>query len=295
MSSQPWSKFFWSDWSSDPALRVCSLAAQGLWMRLLCVAAEHDPIGYVAINGRSLGVTDIARLAGVTETAAAELLEDLSRNGVFSRDRKGCIYSRRMIRDEKRRKLNVKNGKSGGNPSLSKQREIFARDIPPDKPPDKPQKPEAIFQKVEQQRLPPVPEAPRAPPLGSADALLEQAKDELGVSLASLRQNLDWINFPAKVCEWRRQGAIDADIWPTMKRLMAKKGELPRSPAYFAAAVIEAKDRRIAERAATQASAKAMADLPDDHPTQIGRLRHWRDTGEWFEDWGRRPQEALRA
>ena len=69
-----WGKFFWKDWSNDQALRLSSLAAQGLWMRILCVAAEADPIGYVRVNGRALGVTDIAKLAGVTETECASLL-----------------------------------------------------------------------------------------------------------------------------------------------------------------------------------------------------------------------------
>ena len=57
MSGTIWSKFYWSDWETDPALRLCSLAAQGLWMRMLCVAASHDPIGYVAVAGRGLDET----------------------------------------------------------------------------------------------------------------------------------------------------------------------------------------------------------------------------------------------
>ena len=101
MAGTVWSKFFWSDWSNDPALRICSLAAQGLWMRMLCIAAEADPTGYVTVNGRPLGVTDIARLAGVTETECESLLAELDWNGVFSRDRKDAIYSRRMVRDAK--------------------------------------------------------------------------------------------------------------------------------------------------------------------------------------------------
>ncbi len=47
MKKRPWGKFYWNDWQGDPCLRVCGLAAQGLWMRMLCLAAEADPIGYV--------------------------------------------------------------------------------------------------------------------------------------------------------------------------------------------------------------------------------------------------------
>jgi hypothetical protein len=98
---EPWSKFFWSDWEADQGLRLCSLAAQGLWMRMLCVCARHEPKGYLAINGKPLDVDAIARLAGVTETEAVTLMSELEANGVFSRDRSRRIYSRRMVRDAK--------------------------------------------------------------------------------------------------------------------------------------------------------------------------------------------------
>lgn len=89
-------------------------------MRMLCIAAEADPIGYVTVNGRPLDGQDLARLTGVSVPEVETLLSELDRNGVFSRDRKGMSYSRRMVRDEKRRKLAQKNGKTGGNPTLSK-------------------------------------------------------------------------------------------------------------------------------------------------------------------------------
>jgi len=118
LSGTTWTKFYWSDWSNDPALKLCSLAAQGLWMRCLCIAAEADPTGYVTVNGRTLEATDIARLAGVTEIECAPLLAELERNGVFSRARNGTIYSRRMIKDQKKARIARENGKNGGNPIL---------------------------------------------------------------------------------------------------------------------------------------------------------------------------------
>ncbi len=112
----PWSKFFWSDWEADQGLRLCSLSAQGLWMRMLCVCARHDPKGYLAINGRPLAVNAIARLAGIAETETEILLVELEQNGVFSRNRAGCIYSRRMVRDEK----DPKKGENTKNRALNK-------------------------------------------------------------------------------------------------------------------------------------------------------------------------------
>lgn len=118
MTSTIYSKFFWNDWASDPALRLCSLAAQGLWMRMLCVAAQADRPGFIAVNGRPLDAHDLSRLSGVTPAEVESLLAELDRNGVFSRDRKGNIYNRRMIRDEMRRTVAQKNGSLGGNPNL---------------------------------------------------------------------------------------------------------------------------------------------------------------------------------
>lgn len=102
MSELPWSKFFWSDWESDQGLRLCSLAAQGLWMRMLCVCAKGDPRGYLAINGKPLDSTGVARLCGISAEEAESLMEELDLNGVFSRDRRGWIYNRRMMKDAKK-------------------------------------------------------------------------------------------------------------------------------------------------------------------------------------------------
>ncbi|TGQ12333.1 MULTISPECIES: hypothetical protein [unclassified Mesorhizobium] len=122
MSGTIWSKFFWSDWESDPNLRLCSLAAQGLWMRMLCIAAAHEPVGYVAIAGKGLEEAALARLAGCAEAELGALLGELEQNRVFSRDRYGRIYSRRMIADARKARAARKNGLKGGNPSLSKER-----------------------------------------------------------------------------------------------------------------------------------------------------------------------------
>jgi hypothetical protein len=114
----PSSMFYWKDYENDESLRISSLAAQGLWMRLLCVAAKADPYGYILVNGFPLEATGAARLAGVTEGEAQSLLQELERNGVFSRDRKGRMFSRRLVRDAAKSAKAKKNGAKGGNPAL---------------------------------------------------------------------------------------------------------------------------------------------------------------------------------
>ncbi|AZO08710.1 MULTISPECIES: hypothetical protein [unclassified Mesorhizobium] len=147
MSGTIWSKFFWSDWESDPNLRLCSLAAQGLWMRMLCIAAAHEPVGYVAIAGKGLDEASLARLAGCGTGELGALLGELESNRVFSRDRHGRIYSRRLIADARKARVARRNGLKGGNPSLSKEKTIPPSDKrrarAGDKPEDRPQSPQA--------------------------------------------------------------------------------------------------------------------------------------------------------
>lgn len=134
----PSSTFYWKDYENDEGLRISSLAAQGLWMRLLCIAAKADPYGYILVNGCDPGVTGMARLGSVTEAEAATLLDELERNGVFSRDRKGRPFSRRMVKEAAISAKNRKNGQKGGNPALGtsngKEKEKEGSVNPPDKP-----------------------------------------------------------------------------------------------------------------------------------------------------------------
>lgn len=148
MTATHWSKWFWADWESDEALRQCSLAAQGLWMRMLCICAKDDHPGYLTIAGEPLGVGGVAKMAGVSTTEATTLVAELDRWGVFSRDRKGRIYSRRMVRDIKRSKKGQKNAKRRwSQPSDKKQEKSRPNGVPNRGP--KTHKPEARSQKKE--------------------------------------------------------------------------------------------------------------------------------------------------
>ena len=128
MTANPWDKWFWSDWENDPGLKLCSLAAQGIWMRMLCVMAKSNPKGYLRVADEDCSPEDIASLVGRPIDEVEALLTELEKQKVFSRDRSGCIYNRRMIRSEKKAKTARKNGKSGGNPTLCKTMENPASD-----------------------------------------------------------------------------------------------------------------------------------------------------------------------
>jgi hypothetical protein len=98
-----WGKFYWSDWADDPALALCSLAAQGLWMRLLCIAAQGSPYGHVTVNGKAPSLDDLAKLIRPKPKldTISRLIAELERRGVVERAPCGCLVSRRMESDGK--------------------------------------------------------------------------------------------------------------------------------------------------------------------------------------------------
>lgn len=116
MTTHRWSKFWWSDYETDSGLKLCSLAAQGLWMRMLC--EMHRNGGELRINGRPMEARQIGALGNISANQATALVAELETNGVFSRRPDGAIYSRRMEKDALAHKAASESGKRGGNPTL---------------------------------------------------------------------------------------------------------------------------------------------------------------------------------
>lgn len=112
----PWHKFSWTAWETDDELAMCSMGAQGLWMRLLCMAAKED--GIVSVAGKAPTVEKLAHLTRQTVENVTAWLAELEAHEVFSRDGEGRIYSRRMARDARISRKNTENGKRGGSPIL---------------------------------------------------------------------------------------------------------------------------------------------------------------------------------
>lgn len=115
-----WSKFWWSDWQTDPSLKMCSYAARGLWMDMLAIMHSATPIGHLLVNGKMLNNRQIAALTGGTEQEVSSLINELEEACVFSRTEAGVIFSRRMIRDHEARDVGHRNGITGGRPKSSK-------------------------------------------------------------------------------------------------------------------------------------------------------------------------------
>lgn len=144
--ADPWLKFFPTDWRADPALRMCGLAARGLWIEMIAIMHEAVPYGHLLVSGHPPTDAQLAVLAGAPSDQISDLLGELEAAGVFSRTRGGVIYSRRMTRTEKKIAIARKHGKNGGNPSLRKDSENPPLDNPRVKGRVKTQKPEARSQ-----------------------------------------------------------------------------------------------------------------------------------------------------
>lgn len=120
-SDYNWSKFKWRDWQGDPALRMCSPAARGVWMDMLAIMFEATPRGELLVNGRQPTMAQLGSVFGVAEKVARSLVDELENCGVFSRTESNVIYSRRMVRDKALSDTGRAYGSTGGNPALTKK------------------------------------------------------------------------------------------------------------------------------------------------------------------------------
>ena len=111
MSFHQSTRWFWSDWAGDLAVRSLTTAERGLWIDLLTLAATGNPTGYVVdARGEPLSLEQIARFANCTLAECSSLIDGILAKGVASRDRSGRLLNRRMVRDLE---LSVKRRRAG--------------------------------------------------------------------------------------------------------------------------------------------------------------------------------------
>lgn len=113
MAGKPYLPFFPGDWLRDD-VSACSLAAQGLWLRMMITAHDSANYGFLEVNGAPMPNAMIARKCGCSLQEFEELLAELESAGVPSRSGHGSIYSRRMVRDGAQRKQTSKKRSEAG-------------------------------------------------------------------------------------------------------------------------------------------------------------------------------------
>lgn len=115
----PWFKFFPADWQGDELLAVCSYAARGFLVELMCLMDRATPRGYVLLNGQPPTEAQLGRLTRGDAAEAVALRGELLASGVLSQTAEGVLYSRRMVRDTARVSKAREDGLRGGNPVLT--------------------------------------------------------------------------------------------------------------------------------------------------------------------------------
>lgn len=111
--------FYPGDWLRD-AVSGCSLAAQGLWLRMMILAHDSPRYGYLEMNGSPMQPETVARRCGCDLAQYETLLSELVAAGVPSRSASGVYFSRRMVRDASIREKRRLAGKRGGCAPRSK-------------------------------------------------------------------------------------------------------------------------------------------------------------------------------
>lgn len=293
---KPWMKFYPSDWRADPRLRVVSLAARGLWIECMCIMHEAEPYGHLIIDERPVTEAQLAALTGTSEEEVAALLNELESAGVYSRNRRRVIYSRRMTRDEKMVETARKNGKNGGNPNLKrmgvsdgKYTAKSPQDNPPDKPPDKggdkAQRPEARGQRPESptRREESGLVAARDGPDVSADAV-EVGRAFLEAVGRSWEEHEAVGGHYGEVRQWLNAGYSREEIMAVAGRrqdLADKRGPLAYAGRLMAEEVVKIRQER-----------KAQGDAFDRKNAQWRqRVRKWTECRFWLGTWGPEPDQ----
>jgi hypothetical protein len=286
MTRMTWSKFFWDDVLRDHNLQRCTFTARGFWLHLKALSVQAEPMGYLAEGDVPMTTSDIARLSQLDKRSVERLLRELEAAGVFSRDARGTIYCRRIVRENAARLRNKINGSAGGNPQLTAKSS---------ERPDNPYKLKANQQSANE---PPQDEA--APP-ASPVAPIIRAAEAMGTTLEALHRKTSWGVFGDTFATWLEEGCdAERDIWPTLARLVAKRRKIPASPAYFTEAVREARDKRRdgAAPSAHTIGAPYLASSALVAPAFVtaeqwaDRVRMFHTHGLWSRRWGPKPGEA---
>lgn len=110
------------DWQAEKTLNFCSWEARYVWFEILLLMHQAEPRGFLLKNnGQPYSEADLVEVIHkATPQRIKDCLFELETNHVYSRDRNGVIYSRKMVKAERKKKTAQSNGKNGGNPALKK-------------------------------------------------------------------------------------------------------------------------------------------------------------------------------
>lgn len=126
---RPSMQFYPRDWLAHPGLRMCSLAARGLWIDMVCLMHSGEPYGYLTHKNKDILPPVLARLVGVSLPELEGYLRELIDHGVVSQTEDGTFFSGRMVKDEHNRQVRAAGGvKSLDNPNVPRPKKDGGKD-----------------------------------------------------------------------------------------------------------------------------------------------------------------------
>lgn len=118
---RPWLKFYGRDWRNDQELYLCSISARGLWIAMLTLMSEGVPYGHLSTIAGPITPKRLSESEHISTSQCQRLLTELEEQAVFSRNKDGLIFCRRMVRDEEIRLKRAAGGiKSIEHPNTPK-------------------------------------------------------------------------------------------------------------------------------------------------------------------------------
>jgi hypothetical protein len=121
----PSTTFFWNDWDNEPGMKFCCLAAQGLWLKMLSLAARSREPGVVLIGDHPSLRQDLPALLESSCGGSAQIIDkligDLVTFKVASVDDRGRVFNRRMVAEAKLSAARSEAGRKGANVANGKR------------------------------------------------------------------------------------------------------------------------------------------------------------------------------
>ena len=120
-----WDKWYPRNWQSDRGVRRCSGGARGLWIEIINLMIQSPKRGFLLdftqTPAKAYTPENLSKDVELPVDEVVKWLAELKENGVYSVDRYGRIYCRRIMREHEKARIGKINGKLGGNPSLIDQ------------------------------------------------------------------------------------------------------------------------------------------------------------------------------
>jgi hypothetical protein len=106
------------DWNEDAALKMCSLAAQGLWIRLINTSYDMPVKGVFRFNKEPLKAQEILIMLPGNMRSKKNAFSELIKWGVIKQMDDNSFYCKRLYKDMRLREIRKEAGSKGGNPNL---------------------------------------------------------------------------------------------------------------------------------------------------------------------------------